>query len=195
MNKNLERFYKWLETNAHFLLFDLEANFYEGKYIKEMETIQIGYIKFDSNFSIIKKGSIFIKPLKYPFLSDFIKELTWIIQDQINAWKTFADGLWEFVWLYNKETDYLMSYWYYDMKQIYWDCKINNINYPFDEWNGWEYSKHINIKNTIAKRLNIKEKWMWPLMAQIWIPLVWKHHNWEDDCFNILQLIKHVFKA
>jgi len=194
MNKNLERFYNWLETKSNFLLFDLEANFYEWQEIKEYETIQIWYIKFDSNFNILNKWSIFIKPIKYPILSKFIKELTWIKQEEVNKWVSFTDWLKEFYSLFNEKTDYIMSYWYYDMKQIYSDCKINNIDYPFDEWNQWEYSKHINIKNSLAKKLNIREKWMWWLMNQLWLEFEWKHHNWEDDCFNILKLIKYVFK-
>lgn len=193
MNKNLERFCKWLETKSNFLLFDIEANFYEWKDIKEWETIQIWYIKFNSDYNIINKWSIFIKPSKYPILSEFIKDFTWITQDQVNKWVSFSEWLKEFYFIFDSSKDYIMSYWYYDMKQIYWDCKINNIPYPFNEWDEWKYSKHINIKNALAKKLNIREKWMKWLMDKLWLKLEWKHHNWEDDCVNILKLIKNIF--
>ena len=193
MNKNLERLYNWITTKSNFLLFDIEANFYEWQDLKEWETIQIWYIKFDFNFKIIKKWSIYIKPKITSILTDFIKDFTWITQNLINKWKKFENWIEDFLSLYDYSRDYLMSYWYYDMKQIYWDCIINNIKYPFNEWNNWEYSNHINIKNAIAKKLNIKEKWMWPLMIKLWLDLEWKHHNWEDDCYNILKIIKHIF--
>jgi len=194
MNKNLERFYNGIKWHNNFLLFDIEANFYEWKDMKEWETIQIWFIKFSSTWNILNKGSIFIKPTKYPILSEFIKDFTGITQDQVDAWNSFQKGLELFLWYYNPKTDYLMSYGNYDMKQILFDCNINNIDYPFNEWEDWKYSRHINIKNAIAKKLDIREKWMWPLMEKLWLPLVWKHHNWEDDCSNILSLTKFVFK-
>ena len=195
MNKNLERFNHWLQEKANFLLVDLEANFIEWKDIEKRETIQFGYIKFDYEFNVIMKGSIFVKPTLYPILSEFIKDFTWITQDQVDNSSNFEDWLQKFMTMYNPQTDYIMSYWYYDMKQIYQDCKINNTPYPFDEDDTWNYSKHINIKNAIAKKLNCWEKWMKKMLEIQGLNLEWKHHNWEDDCLNILKLTQHVFNT
>ncbi len=197
MNKNLEKFLRWLEEKSNFLLIDLEANsqnegFQDGIIL---ETIQIWFIVFDYNFQILNKWSIFIKPRLNSKLSDFIKGLTWIKQDSIDAWLSFKDWLEKMVWLMNKyNCSYILSYWNYDMKQFFSDCKINEISYPFFEWDTWHFSKHINIKNALASKLNIKEKWMENLLKYLWLNLEWTHHNWEDDCYNILQLIKNQFK-
>jgi len=193
MNKNLEKLYNAIEKWSNFLLFDIEANFQEVDNIKEYETIQIWFIKINSSFNILDKWSIYIKPTKHLVLSDFIKDLTWINQDEVNCWITFKEWLNELLKYFDKNKDYLMSYWNYDMKQIYHDCSINNIDYPFFEWDQCKYTKHINIKNALATKLKIKEKWMLWLLTKLWLNLEWKHHNWEDDCFNILKIIKNVF--
>lgn len=193
MNKNLERLYIWLEQRSNFLLFDLEANTNWEWELSNMETIQIGYILFDYKLEILKKGSIFIKPTINNTLTDFIKSLTWISQKEVDSWVSFQEWFKTFVSLYNPNTDYIMSYWNYDMKQLYSDCANNNMEYPFAEGDRWKYSKHINIKNALAKKLDIREKWMESLLEYLWLELEWKHHNWEDDCGNILKLVKHVF--
>lgn len=194
MNKNLERFYKWKENKSNFLLFDVEANTDWEWDLNKMEIIQIWYIKFDSEYNVLNKGSIFVKPSLSPQLTDFIIDLTWITQEEVDTWMIFSDALREFLGMYNKDTDYIMSYGNYDMKQLLSDCKNNNLVYPFDEWDIWKYSKHINVKNALAKKIDIREKWMWNLLKYLWLELEGKHHNWEDDCLNILKLVKHVFK-
>lgn len=30
-------------------------------------------------------------------------------------------------------------------------------------------------------------------MEYLWLELEWKHHDWEDDCFNIFKIIKDQF--
>lgn len=193
MNKNLERFYSARENKSHFLLFDLEANYTWEDENKSFETIQIGWLKCDHEFNVMKKGSIFVKPKNAFMLTDFIHELTGITQVQINSWMSFPDALREFTSLYNPESDYIMSYGYYDMKQIYGDCQVHSIAYPFDSWDTWKYDKHINIKNALAKKLDIREKGMGRLLEHLWLELIWKHHNGEDDCVNILSCVKEVF--
>ncbi|MBP8016603.1 exonuclease domain-containing protein [Candidatus Gracilibacteria bacterium] len=197
MNKNLEKFLRGLEEKSNFLLIDLEANsqnegFQDGIIL---ETIQIGFIVFDYNFQILNKGSIFIKPRLNSKLSDFIKGLTGIKQDSIDAGLSFKDGLEKMVGLMNKyNCSYILSYGNYDMKQFFSDCKINEISYPFFEGDTWHFSKHINIKNALASKLNIKEKGMENLLKYLGLNLEGTHHNGEDDCYNILQLIKNQFK-
>lgn len=193
MNKNLEVFYKARRERANILLFDLEANFYGPEDARVFETIQIGYVKFDAQYAILQKGSIFIKPQNAYVLTEFIKDLTGISQDEVNAGVSFPQGLKMFTDLYNPESEYLMSYGNYDMKQLYRDCQVHNIDFPFPKSERWKYPRHTNIKNAIAKKLDMREKGMEKLMQQLDIPLVWKHHNGEDDCVNILSCVKKVF--
>lgn len=189
----LKKFEKLLKQNNTFLLFDLEANTERNSQLKDMKIIQIGYLIFNTKFKILDKWSIFIKQeANAPKLSSFIKKLTWITETELNNWVYFKDWLKQFLKLYDK-CDYLLSYGNYDMKQIYSDCNNLEIKYPFEEWNLWNYSKHFNIKDIIAKKLDIKSKWMESLIKYLWLKLEWKHHNWEDDCQNIFNIIKKVF--
>ncbi len=196
MNKNLERFLEWLKNDSTFLLIDLEANTqwdWDSEW-KDLETIQIGYVTFDSRFNILKKWSIFVKPTKNPTLSAFIMDLTWVNQAQVDNGVLFSEWLEQMMILFKEYgCYYILSYWNYDMKQLYSDCRINNIVYPFFQWNEWHSEKHINIKNALASKLNMREKWMGKLMEYLWLELEWKHHDWEDDCFNIFKIIKDQF--
>jgi inhibitor of KinA sporulation pathway (predicted exonuclease) len=162
--------------------------------LKDLETIQIGYVIFDSQFNLLQKWSIFVKPTKNPILSAFIQELTWINQDQVDSWVSFHEWLKQMMKLFKDyHCGYMLSYWNYDAKQLYSDCQINNIIYLFFEWDKWHSEKHINIKNALASKLNMREKWMENLMKYLWLELEWKHHNWEDDCYNIFRIIKNQF--
>lgn len=188
---NLKTFEKLLKFESKFLLFDLESNTDWIMNIQEMRIIQIGYLIFNNKFEILDKWSIYVnQQIK---LTDFIKNLTWITQEEVDNWLSFKDSMSEFQ---NKISicDYYLSFWNYDMKQFYHDCRNNWVDYIFDEWNEWKNSRHFNIKDIIAKKLNIKSKWMEKLAEYLWIELEWKIHNWEDDCLNIFKIIKHVFE-
>lgn len=201
MNANLEKFTVALQEKQNFLLFDLEANFIpeEERNGTEVlpeygfETIQIGYVKFDASFSVITKGSIFVQPKILPILSAYIKNLTGIRQSEVNDWLLFPVALKKFLALFEPKKDILLSYGNYDMKQLFADCILNRISFPFDEGYDWKYSRHCNIKNALAAKLNTKEMGMDSLMKYLKIPLVGKHHNGEDDCMNILSIVRKVF--
>lgn len=195
-NRNLLKFLDWLGRKSNFLLIDLESNAQlEWTFnMSEMETIQIWYVVFDYRFNLIERWSIFIRPTKNHILSEFIKWLTWITQKQVDNWVSFIEWLWQMMNLFKEyDCDYILSYWNYDMKQFLSDCQLNNVDYPFYEWDKWHSERHINIKNAIASKTNIKEKWMHKLMEYLWLQLEWTHHNGEDDCFNILKIIRHEF--
>lgn len=193
MNK-LKEFEDALKTKNKFLLFDLEANTEEDSKIANMRIIQIWYLVFDNTLSKLDSGSIFIKQEKNaPKLTSFIKNLTGITQSQVDNWVYFKEWLEKFLELY-ENCDYLLSYGNYDMKQLLSDCNNLEIYYPFNEWNWWKYSKHFNIKDIIAKKLNIRAKGMESLLKYLNLELEWRHHNWEDDSKNVFKIIKKVFK-
>jgi len=62
------------------------------------EVIEIGAVKLGRNFTKLSEFSSFVKPEKYPVLSDFCKELTTISQADVDAasdfptvWNNFLD--------------------------------------------------------------------------------------------------------
>lgn len=105
---------------------------------------------------------------------------------------SFPQALEELQDLFNPESDYILSYGNYDMKQIFRDCQRHDIPYPFGD-SSWEGARHINIKNALAKRLDIRERGMASLMKYLGLELYGTHHNGEDDCKNILRCIQEVF--
>lgn len=193
MNK-LKEFEEALKIRNKFLLFDLEANTEEDSKIADMRIIQIWYLVFDNTLSEIDSWSIFIKQEENaPKLTSFIKNLTGITEKQVDNWVYFKEWLEKFLEIY-ENCDYLLSYGHYDMKQLLSDCNNLEIYYPFNEWNWWKYSKHFNIKDIIAKKLNIRAKGMESLLKYLNLELEWRHHNWEDDSKNVFKIIKKVFK-
>lgn len=194
MNTDLERFYKWIQNNSIFLLIDIEANTVWGWDFTDKESIQIWYCIVTSQMELLDKWSIFIKPIKNYILSEFIKNLTWISQETIDNWVTYKEWLDQMIWLFQKyNCSYIISYWSYDMRQLFSDCNINGIAYPFFEWDWWSTQKHINIKDVFASKLWVRPMSMGKLMHVLWLELKWKHHNWEHDCLNIIRIITHVF--
>lgn len=85
MNANLQKFLNLRKTKSHMLIIDLEANYRAVEDEKDFETIQIGYVKADSNGKLLKSGSIFVLPQDAPILNDFIRNLTGIQQSQVDA--------------------------------------------------------------------------------------------------------------
>lgn len=191
-NPNIQRWERLQETRSNFLLFDIESNEMRQWDETMYETIQIGYIKADSDWNILKQWSIFVKPAGNYILSDFIRNETDITYAHLKNGVSFLEGLEEFLKMYNPLRDYLVSYGNNDMKQLYSDCKRNGIPYPFWDQNSWKYERHINVKNLMAKKRRTKEVWMARLMGNLYIPLKGQHHNGEDDCVNILECMKKV---
>ena len=180
-----------------YVILDLEWTSWRGNYFgknlfsqkrkawQKKEIIQIGAIKFDKNYKIIDRLSLYVKPKFNPILSDHIKNLTGINQEKLEKkgitftksykiFKKFCKG----AKIFSNGTDNLI------MK--------TNLHYNHLR------DKKLKIKN-ISKILNKKYK-----IPKKFIPSPIIHtffdyklkkndmHNAIHDCYNILKALKKI---
>lgn len=176
----------------NYIIFDLEATCYNRNNTNDVkpdgfvnEIIEIGALKVNENGDIIDEFSKFLKPKKFPHISNFCNELTTIEQKDID----FADNAKTVLESFCKwsENCIFVSWGYYDKKQLKRDLKINNL----DE-NIINTSNHISIKHEYAKWNNLRKKGIGLGRAIKREGLVFEGtaHRGIDDARNILRIFK-----
>lgn len=120
-----------IDKYEHFLIVDLEAKCCDKKSIKrhEMEIIEIGAVMVEaSTLAVLSEFQTFVKPIRFPLLTDFCKSLTSIEQSQIDSATGFADAISRFkVWLSQYYSFVFCSWGDYDRSQIEQDCKFHSV--------------------------------------------------------------------
>ena len=181
-----------MKKKKEYVIFDLEATCYNRGDNKpdgfKNEIIEIGAIKLDELGNEIDRFSKFAKPKLFPFISDFCNELTTIKQEDIDNADPLRTVLIDFMeWAIDAD---LISWGYYDAKQLISDLSINDIDdekyklkiennhyslkHLYAAWNGLR-RKGIGMK----KALNIEN-----------IKLSGTHHRGIDDAENIVKIFK-----
>lgn len=153
-----------------FIIFDLEATCFDGG-VKapqgfKNEIIEIGAVKISENGLIIDEFQCFIKPKKFPQLSNFCKWLTSISQKDIDeayyfpdclhsflTWSTGEDIAWDNMEVIKTLPVKFVSWGYYDRSQLRDDCYIHGIN---QHW--IDESNHMSLKHKHAEWTNLKHK-------------------------------------
>lgn len=168
----------------NYIVFDLEATCWEVKELgKVQETIEIGAIKVNSNYSVISEFNCFVKPIIEPSLSEFCINLTSIKQIDIDSADTFDAAICNFKNWININEPYLLCSWgYYDRKQLTFDCHLHNLG---DEW----INNHISLKHQYARMKNLKRPvGMSKALELENLTLEGTHHRGIDDAKNITQI-------
>lgn len=170
----------------NFIVFDLEATCWDQYDKSDNETIEIGALKINKNLEIESEYQKFIKPLKYPILSDFCKKLTTISQAEIDEAGHFYDVIEDFKkWI---GRDYVLCSWgYYDQKQFESDCSLSNIE---DSWT----KKHISIKHQYGDLKKLKRPvGMMKALEIEGLSAGGTHHRGIDDARNISKIFIKYF--
>ena len=173
----------------NYVILDLEATCWDQWDKKENETIEIGAVLVDENQQIQSEFQRFIKPIRYPKLSDFCKELTTIKQEEVDNAKFFYEVIEEFKsWFDHKKNDYLLCSWgFYDKKQFEDDCKLHNLD------TSW-LSDHISLKHQYGKIKNLRRNVGMKSALKIeGIELEGTHHRGIDDARNITKIFLNNF--
>lgn len=173
----------------NFIILDLEATCWKDRNEnKQNEIIEIGALKIGMNKNFINEFSEFIKPKLNPVLSDFCKDLTTILQADINIADTFDIVIERFKeWINLNEPYVLCSWGFYDRKQFAKDCDLYNIN---KNWLG----NHISLKHRYAKIKNLKKPiGMGGALKKEGFKLDGTHHRGIDDARNIAKIFIEYF--
>lgn len=168
------------------LVIDLEATCAEDSSIpvESMEIIEVGAVWATSSGEVIDQFQSFVRPIKYPQLTEFCRSLTHIEQADIDSapsWPKVAAKLAAFAQL---QTGYCWGSWgAYDRKQIERECTRHQISNPLIGLN------HQNLKAAFAKGRKIKQVGMATALQIVGRPLDGMHHRGLDDALNIARLL------
>ncbi|MBD3402706.1 exonuclease [candidate division GN15 bacterium] len=172
-------------TSERLVIIDLEATCWEPGRHKpsEMETIEIGAVLVDhATGNKLDEFNTFIRPVRYPILSDFCKKLTSISQGQIDSAPRFPEAFQRFLdWIYDRGNVILASWGAYDDKQLKQDCSFHGIDYPF-------HGRHLNLKKEFGKLHNGRKFGMKRALQLSGLTLEGQHHRGIDDARNIYRL-------
>lgn len=188
INKNGE-----IKNPKQYIIFDLEATCWEEKNDKVKEVIEVGAVKLNNDLETVDSFSEFVKPTINPELTDFCKNLTSIKQEDVDNARTFNDVVSEFErWIFTSDDNAtLVSWGYYDKKQIMEEAKLKN--YSGDIVKLLE-EKHISLKHKFAQLRKEKPCGMQKALNKLNLPLEGTHHRAKDDAENIAQIFRAIYK-
>lgn len=175
------------------IIFDLEATCWDRNISnsnRNSEIIEIGSVKINPNTSeIIDKFDVFVKPIEYPILSDFCKNLTSIQQSDVDYAESLEIELQKFnVWMGN-DVGHIMSWGNYDVNQI--KRELNRKNIVIEELQN-KLLKHVNLKDKFAIINKIKPCGVGQALRYIKKPFIGIQHRGIDDAINISVLYKSI---
>ncbi len=177
------------EEKMKYIVFDLEATCWDQYDKSPNETIEIGALLINENKEIEAEFEQFIKPLKYPILSDFCKELTSIQQSDIDSASYFFEVIEDFKkWFDCESGEYMLCSWgFYDRKQFESDCQLNSLD---DAW----VNNHISLKHQYRDIKNLRRAiGMKNALKHEKMTLDGFHHRGIDDARNIAKIFIKYF--
>lgn len=149
------------------------------------EIIEIGVVLLDENYNYIKEFTQFIKPADNPTLTEYCTDLTSITQKDIDSAPPLSTAISRLKeWMGSPEDITFCSWGYFDKEQLLDECKLNAIDFPFND-------DHINIKvrfSTImerTKRVSLKKA-----LRILGIQFEGVQHRGVDDARMIAKVFK-----
>jgi len=170
------------------LVVDLEATCWErSRHSPEnMETIEIGALIVDPLRDDVapREFQCFVRPVRFPQLSEFCTRLTSIRQDDVDGAPAFAESFARFVdWVGDPAAVRFASWGAYDRRQLLQDCAHAGTAYPFGE-------EHLNLKHWCAPRLGMRPGGLLQALAKAGLTLDGVHHRGLDDARNIWRVTR-----
>lgn len=135
------------------VIYDLEATCWEGEPLADQsEVIEIAAYKVDRYGDISGPFQSFVRPILFPILSPYCKNLTRIKQSDVDTAPEFAEIIDDFLeWVQNSGEETLFCAWgKYDPGMIRRDCELHN--YPAD----W-LQNTIDLKKKYAENRGLKK--------------------------------------
>jgi inhibitor of KinA sporulation pathway (predicted exonuclease) len=168
------------------LIVDLEATCWERpKHAPEaMETIEIGALLVDPAAPARpSEYQGFVRPVRFPELSEFCKRLTGIAQADVDSAEPFSRAFPRFLaWIGDPGAVRFASWGNYDRLQLLRDCAGHGLAYPFAD-------DHLNLKHHCGARLGIKPGGLQPALKRAGLSFEGSHHRGLDDARNIWRVL------
>lgn len=181
--------------NQHdcYLVIDLEATCCDAGTIprEQTEMIEIGAVVADARtFARLDDFTTFVRPVRHPRLTPFCKELTHIVQQDVQSAPLLPEAIAALLdWLQEFPNHLFCSWGDYDRKQFERECAFNNIPYPFG-------AEHINLKKQFSEQRGLRRRLgMAAALRTVGLELEGTHHRGIDDARNITRLLPFIFET
>lgn len=177
----------------NFIIYDLEATCCENNEFprEEMEIIEIGAIKINSDGNIVDTFDIFVKPMLHTTLTQFCKDLTTIKQTDVDNGKNFKEASDLFLkWIsddYSQEYA-LISWGNFDKNQFIRDSQLSKLN-------SYWIKNCFNLKEKYSTEiLNAKKQFgLQKALKKEGLEFTGTCHRGIDDANNIAKIFKKYF--
>ncbi|XGW00740.1 MAG: exonuclease domain-containing protein (plasmid) [Leptolyngbya sp. BL-A-14] len=182
----------------YYLVLDLEATCCDQETIKrhQMEIIEIGTVMVAAqSMSVIDEFQTFIKPVRYPILTQFCKSLTSITQEQVDQAPSYVEAVALLKqWLSNYPNAVFGSWGDYALLRRYrkgrnqfkQDSKFHNVPFPIAY-------PHVNLKQLFSEVQGLPKRYgMAEALQLAGIALEETHHRGIDDARNIAKLLPFI---
>lgn len=173
----------------NYIIVDLEATCWDQWEKNQNETIEIGAVLINEEKKIISEFEQYVKPIRFPILSDFCKELTSIEQKDIDTAPYFYEAIETFKkWIdVEKEAYVLCSWGFYDRKQLESDAALHHLD---QQW----LEKHISLKHQYKEIKQLRRAiGMKRALKLENMKLEGTHHRGIDDARNISKIFLQYF--
>lgn len=179
-----------LEQYDYYLVLDLEATCCNRETIKrhQMEIIEIGAVMVEAQeLTIIDQFQTFIKPVRFPILTEFCQSLTTIAQAQVDHAPEYGEAIADLKrWLSNYPNSVFGSWGDYDYNQFKQDSQVHKLPFPIAY-------PHINLKKLFSETQGLSKRYgMAQALELAGIPLAGTHHRGIDDARNIAKLLPFI---
>ncbi|MBD1850994.1 3'-5' exonuclease [Leptolyngbya sp. ST-U4] len=174
----------------YYLVLDLEATCCNQDTIKrhQMEIIEIGAVMVEAqNLNVIEEFQTFIRPTRYPVLTEFCKSLTSITQEQVDQAPGYVEAIALLQhWLSNYPNEVFGSWGDYDRNQFKQDSKYHNVPFPIAY-------PHVNLKQLFSSTQGLPKRYgMAEALQLAGVALEGTHHRGIDDARNIAKLLPFI---
>jgi 3'-5' exoribonuclease 1 len=169
------------------LVLDLEATCCDRETIKRHQTeiIEIGAVMVETeNLTVIDEFQTFVKPVRFPVLTEFCESLTSITQAEVDQAAGYEEAIALLKqWLSNYPNSVFGSWGDYDRKQFTQDSQFHNVAFPIA-------FPHVNLKQQFSEQQGLPKRYGMAQALQLaGIALEGTHHRGLDDAKNIAKLL------
>lgn len=154
------------------------------------EIIQIGAVKLDKNLAAVSNFNELIKPEVHIDLHPYIKEMTGITEEQLNAGKPFKEAYTEFMDFIESDKTILCTWGTGDMRELFRNVEYHGFNTSSIP------KKYINLQSYATKYLNYSKGLNVGLrnaVELLGIPITYEFHDAFNDAFYTAEIFKRIY--
>ena len=183
-----------------FIIFDLEfnqdvsslQNFDRKRSTYPFEIIQIGAIKFDSEFNTVGTFNRYIKPTFYTRINPFVTELTGITTEQLLTEEPFPEIYKAYTTFINESASIFCTWGMSDITELFRNVEDHQLSHRLLP------KKVINLQPHVSIYFNLSLKNLLSLQNAVellHIPITYAFHNALHDAFYTAEILKKVYSS